>query len=143
MTDIVVDSNLVTAVILPLPYSEAARRMIASWKGAGDAIVGPVLWEYELTTVLRRALVHGLMTGEQLASAIRLVAILNIQSVLPSESLHQSALNWAERLGQNKAYDAPYMALAEQLNAEFWTGDRRLADGAHSLGVSWVHWVGE
>ena len=143
MTDIVVDSNLIAAIAIPLPYSDAAQKLIAEWKKAGFVIGGPVLWEYEFTTVLRRAQYHGLLTMEQMARALQRVSILNIQSLLPSDGLHRSALFWAERLKQSRAYDAQYLALAEELSAEFWTGDKRLANGARSLGINWVHWVGE
>lgn len=143
MTDIVVDSNLIAAIAIPLPYSDAAQNAIAEWKKAGTVIAGPVLWEYEFTTILRRAQFHGLLSAEQMARALQRVGVLNIQSLLPSEALHQSALVWAERLKQSRAYDAQYLALAEELGAEFWTGDRRLTNGAQALGVNWVHWVGE
>ena len=143
MTDIVVDSNLIAAIAIPLPYSDAAHRVIAEWKKGGYVIRGPVLWEYEFTTILRRAQFHGLLSVEQMARALQRVGVLNIQSVPPSEALHRSALVWAERLKQSRAYDAQYLALAEELGAEFWTRDRRLTHSAHSQGANWVHWVGE
>jgi hypothetical protein len=49
----------------------------------------------------------------------------------------------SNRLGQSKAYDAFYLALAERLKAEFWTADQRLANGARQLGANWAHWIGE
>lgn len=143
MTLIVVDSNLVAAIILPLPYSDAAREAIAGWKLAGYMVMGPVLLEYEFTTILRRAQFHGLMDSDQATFALQRVKNLHIQSIPPSDYLHRGALEWAERLGQSRAYDAQYLALAEQENAELWTGDKRLANGARALGVDWVHWVGE
>ena len=134
---------MIAAVAIPLPYSDAAQRVIAEWKKAGFVIAGPVLWEYEFTTIPRRAQFHGLLSEEQTARALHWVGVLNIQSLLPSEALHRSALVWAERLKQSRAYGAQYLALAEGLGAEFWTGDRRLTNGAHSMGANWVHWVGE
>lgn len=56
---------------------------------------------------------------------------------------HQSALEWAERLGQARTYDAQYLALAEHLGSVFWTADQRLVNRARQLGVEWVRWVGE
>ena len=144
MTNIVVvDSNLVAAIVLPLSYSDKARGFIARMKQIGAVIMGPDLWEYEFTTVLRRAQYHGLINTDQAADAIRRMRILNIRSISPSETLHQRSLEWAERLRQARAHDAQYMALAEQLDSELWTGDRRLAHSAAGLGVIWVHYVGE
>jgi predicted nucleic acid-binding protein len=38
-------------------------------------------------------------------------------------------------LGQSKAYDGAYLAVAETLRAEFWTADRALVQ---RVGVDWV-----
>jgi predicted nucleic acid-binding protein len=70
--------------------------------------------------------------------AVDLMA-LEFQRIAPTLTLHQSALLWAERLGQSKVYDAQYVALAESLSAEFWTADQRLVNSLRSLGVAWVH----
>ncbi len=40
--------------------------------------------------------------------------------------------------GLASAYDAAYVALAEGLNADLVTADRRLARGAGALGVSCI-----
>ncbi len=39
------------------------------------------------------------------------------------------------------AYDAQYLALAEQTGAEFWTADKRLADRARRRNARWVKWI--
>ncbi len=61
----------------------------------------------------------------------------------PSSELDRSALHFAERIGQSKAYDAQYLALAARENAAFWTADGRLARAAQATGLAWVHWIGE
>jgi len=68
---------------------------------------------------------------------------MELEVVATTPKLHRRALEWAERLAQSRAYDAQYLALAEQHSAELWTGDKRLVNGAAALGVDWVHWVGE
>jgi predicted nucleic acid-binding protein len=57
--------------------------------------------------------------------------------------LRERALRWADRLGHAKAYDAHYLALAEQEGLELWTADRRLSNGAQQAGAHCVHWIGE
>jgi predicted nucleic acid-binding protein len=67
---------------------------------------------------------------------------LNIQQIPPTASLYQEIFNWSARLGHTQAYDAAYLALAEQLGAEFWTADKRLANTAKHLKLTWVNYIG-
>lgn len=140
---VVVDADLVVAIILPLRYSEPARRKMMAWKGAGEDIFSPVLWEYEVTSALRRAVVTGLLSLNEATGALQRIMILNVQSVPPTATLHREALRWAERLGQARAFDAEYLAVAQELAASLWTGDRRLANAANRLGIGWVNWIGQ
>ena len=57
--------------------------------------------------------------------------------------LHERALRLAAELGHAKTYDAHYLALAKELRVELWTADRRLANGARTIGIDWVRWIGE
>jgi predicted nucleic acid-binding protein len=68
---------------------------------------------------------------------------IDIELVSLSDALCRSAFEWALRLGQSRAYDAFYLAVAEAQQVELWTADRRLANGAHQIGALWVHWIGE
>ena len=47
------------------------------------------------------------------------------EEIPASVDLDRLAMDWAERLNQTVAYDTQYLALAEQLGAEFWSADRR------------------
>ena len=51
--------------------------------------------------------------------------------------LHRRALDLAERFDLPAAYDGHYLALAERLDAEFWTADRRLAQAVQEE-MPWV-----
>jgi predicted nucleic acid-binding protein len=139
----VIDANLIAALVLPLPYSEQATKKIVAWKRAGLELLAPVLLEYEIAAVLRKAVVAQWLTTDLALEAIGKVLALNIQCLAPTAHLHERALRWAERLGHSKAYDAHYLALAEQEGIELWTADRRLANGAQQAGAHWVHWIGE
>ena len=56
--------------------------------------------------------------------------------------LHRRALELASLLQQGAVYDAHYMALAESLDCELWTADRRFH---HAVGASIdnVKWLGD
>ena len=138
----VIDSNLITAVVLPLPYSDQATQKIIAWKRAGAELLAPVLLEYEIAAVLRKAVVARWLTTDLAVEAIGKVLALNVRCLTPTANLHERALRWADRLGHSKAYDAHYLAVAEQEGIELWTADRR-TNGAQQLGAHWVHWIGE
>ncbi len=140
---VVIDANLVAAVVLPLPYSDRAMQMLTEWKRAGVGLFAPLLMEYEVAAILRRAVVAGWLTDDAAVEAMGMILALNIRCLPPTPGLHEQALHWAQRLGHSKTYDAHYLALAEQEGLEMWTADRRLANGARQVGVSWVRWVGE
>jgi len=138
-----VDANLVAAMVLPLPYSDQATQRIRAWKRAGVGLLAPLLLEYEVAAILRKAVVARWLTTDLAVEAMGQILALNVQCFPPTPDLHEQALRWAHRLGASKTYDAHYLALAEQEGVELWTADRRLANGARQTGVPWVHWIGQ
>ena len=76
-------------------------------------------------------------------AAIADIFTLQVDLVLMDAPLCHAALDWAGRINQLRAYDAFYLALADHLGAEFWTADRRLANGARQAGMTGAHWMGE
>lgn len=84
-----------------------------------------------------------LLSATTTLAAVKDLFRLGIE-ILPSDlELCQLALSWAGRLGQSRAYDSYYLALAERLGTELWTGDQRLVNAARQLGLSWVHGLNE
>lgn len=83
------------------------------------------------------------MASEQAIRAVNSMMNLGIEFTHPSPELHRRALIWAERLGHSKSYDAQYLAVAEYIQAELWTADRRLVNAARHQELNWVHWIGE
>ena len=141
--NIVLDANLIASLVLPLPYSEAATAQMLSWKHQQVTFVAPALWSYEVSTVLRKALVAGHLPADQLEFALAQIWRINVQDVPATLELQNRAFVWAERLGQSKTYDSAYMAVAEMLQSELWTADHRLAQAAWQAGASWVHSIFE
>jgi predicted nucleic acid-binding protein len=139
----VVDANLLAALVLPLPYSGQATQKIMAWKQGGLELLAPVLLEYEIAAILRKAVVVQWLTTDLAVEAIGKILTLEIRCLAPTFELHERALRWADRLGHSKAYDAHYLALAEQEGIELWTADRRLATGSQQAGAHWVRWIGE
>lgn len=106
-------------------------------------LVVPVLWEYECVSGLRAAVHHHHIQPEAADLALQVLLAIEPRRIDPTPELHRSAMRWADRLGQNKVYDAQYVALAESLGAEFWSADERLVNTLKTQGADWAHWVGE
>jgi predicted nucleic acid-binding protein len=140
---VVLDANLVAALIIPLVYSDQALRRLRDWQSAGVVLVAPTLLEYETVMVLCKAVVPGLMTTEEASEALEALLALKLITVAPTPALHERALRWSDRLGHKLAYDAQYVALAEHFGVEPWTADRRLANGARQARAPWVRWIGQ
>jgi predicted nucleic acid-binding protein len=139
----VVDANVVLSLAIPFPYSQQAMQLMEMWAESSETLSAPLLLEYEITSALRKLIYLGDFSREEAFSTLTNILALRIHSYRPTAEHHQRALEWANFLGQSKAYDAQYLALAESLRAEFWTADRRLVRGAQEAGAQWVHWIGE
>jgi predicted nucleic acid-binding protein len=140
---IVVDANLVAALVLPLPYSSQAAEAFDHWRSRGERLIAPILLEYELTSVVRNGVALKELRAERAQPVLDQLQRSGVETVIPTLDLHRRAIRFAETIGQSKAYDAQYLALAARENAPLWTADRRLVDNARQAGLSWVHWVGD
>lgn len=101
--------------------------------------VAPSLLYYEVANALCRYERAGELAGDEVQQGS--TRLLPCRVRLAGEpALHVEAVLMARRLGLAAAYDAHYLALAERLGAEFWTGDANLV---RKLGgaLPWVHCV--
>lgn len=140
---LVIDANVIAALLLPLSYSNEAEQKMRGWIEARQEIISPILYEYEMDTILRKAVHQQMLTLQQVKQAWIHIQLLNISSITPSLTLHEHALSLAEKLGQSKVYDAHYVALADIMSVPLWTGDLRLTNAARQAGLPWVHWIAE
>ncbi|NLE11687.1 MAG: type II toxin-antitoxin system VapC family toxin [Actinobacteria bacterium] len=138
----VLDAGVVLALALPLPFSEQAADRVHSLKQAREGLLAPALLEYEVCSALRRAVARGLLDADAARRALDLMEAIRIKPITPASSLHVRALSWAARLGHSKAYDAHYLALAEEMGCGLITTDARLARAARALGATYVESLG-
>jgi predicted nucleic acid-binding protein len=98
------------------------RRVRRDLRGAGE-LAAPDLVDVETVAVLRKRWIAGSISDARFAAAVQDLEDLELDRypVLPF-------MRRAYELRANvTAYDAAYVALAETLGCELWTGDRRLA----------------
>lgn len=140
---IVVDANIVTALAIPLPYSAEASQIMEQWKHENVEIYAPVLLDYEVSSALRKAVALSILLPGDVRNTLEKINQLNIHKVPPTIELQRKAVDWATRLGQFVAYDAHYLAVAEQMDTDLWTADKNLAMASRDAGISWVWWIRE
>ncbi len=121
--------------------SEEALTLLDSWTAQSLQMVAPSLVRFEVANVIHRKMVRGDIGA---ASAIELMTKL---LALPIElrdmpEIHARAIELADELRQGAAYDSHYLALAEILECDMWTADRRFYRSAGS-GTGRVRWIGE
>lgn len=140
---IIVDANLVVATAVPMVFTDRATHLLNRWKGDQVLLSAPTLFEYEVVTALQKSIVLKMINRSEALYALDTILELGIELVVPDRALDEAALAFAEQIGQSKAYDGQYLALAAREKAAFWTADQRLATNGQTAGLDWVRWVGE
>ena len=133
-----VDANLVIRLVTD-PAAEDVQRLWEQWDAERRQIAAPTLLYYEVTNALYRYQKSGFLGQSAVQQALEAALALPLRLYAEAD-LHWRALELAGRLSLPAAYDAHYLALAEWLGAEFWTGDGRLAHAVQAT-LPWVHLV--
>lgn len=115
---IVVDASvLVTALV-----DEATDGRVARLRLAGQRLVGPDLLPLEVLSVIRRRCQSGALTARRGELAIGDLSDLPVQYI-PHNALLRRCWELRDNL---TAYDAAYVAVAEQFDAPLVTADAKL-----------------
>jgi predicted nucleic acid-binding protein len=141
MSAVVIDANIAIALLAERPHTPSAEQRMIEWKRRRVRLFAPSLWTSEVISGLRKLVFAGKMDQESALQAIAKMEKWGVQIYLPDTDLNQRALVWAGKLEQMVAYDAQYLALAERLQADFYTADRKLFHRCQTLGVSFVKLV--
>lgn len=142
---IVIDANIAVWTVLKAiasPQIDVAGK-VASWQQRQIQLIAPMLWVAECTSAIRRSVHTRVITLEQGRVALNDLLSLDVRIMSLDDELASAAYGWASRLGQVRAYDGFYLALAENLGVEFWSADERLVNSARQAGANWARWVGE
>jgi len=142
MNTMVIDANIGLSYVIPLPYSTQAAQLMKDWRQTQARIVVPTLWYYEVVSGLRKTIALGMLSGIRASQALEQLKAMTLEEIPITWETSELILDWAKRLDQVVAYDAVYLAAAEQMTADFWTADKRLYQATHRLGTNWVHLLG-
>jgi predicted nucleic acid-binding protein len=125
---VVLDSNVLVAMVSADRRAEAVGRRVRALAESGEALHAPRLLRYEVANALTRKVVTGEIDTGDAARAWRQVVAMPM-------TLHDlddgpAAIEIALTLQRESAYDAAYVALAQELGAELLTLDGPLARNA-------------
>lgn len=139
-SQVCVDASLVVALFVPERLSMAALALWEKWVLEDFHTVAPQLLRYEVTSALYRKSSLGLISREDHHAALQHFLTLDIEWIDPP-ALPIRATELAEQFQRPNTYNAHYLALAEHLECEFWTGDERLFNATHDK-LAHIHWIG-
>jgi predicted nucleic acid-binding protein len=140
---LVIDASAAVWLVLPIVAPIDLTDRFVAWRIEGRPLVAPMLWLAEGASAIRRAVFAGHISEPDGQRALEDLLMLPVDKRPMTAEHCRAAFAWATRLGHARVYDAVYLALAEELTAELWTADKRLASGAAQAGASWVRWIGE
>jgi predicted nucleic acid-binding protein len=129
---VVLDATLVVVLASKDSRAGAVERQLLVWLEVGEELSAPALLPYEVASGLVRLSVGRRVPANDLDAAWGLAQQLPIQLHPITSGLE--VIRVALRLGGASAYDAAYIALAEELGADLWTLDGPLARNAAGLG---------
>jgi predicted nucleic acid-binding protein len=138
---VVIDASLAVKAILPHAGQAAYQRLVSGL--AGRQLAAPALWMYEVANAFTRLVHAGQLTPAEGRAVLAQALRLDIALIAPDEAQSLPAFEWTLRLGRAAVYDSYYLALAETLQAEFWTADRRLANALQDQRPDWFHLADE
>jgi predicted nucleic acid-binding protein len=139
---ICVDASVAVKWLLTEDWTDQARALLRDSLNMNREIVAPPLLIGEVTNTLRQRM----RTADRLSIESALFLLEEFQDlsieIRSPEGLDRQALILADAFGLPAVYDAHYLALAEQLDCEFWTADRRLVRAVASA-MPLVRFIGE
>lgn len=130
--NVVIDANALVAFVTNEPVSDTVGRLLKEWAAGKTALNTPILARYEVANAFTKKLANGTLGNGALDEAWSVIDELPI-TYHPLEDAARVACI-AVALERRSAYDAAYLALAEDLDAHLWTLDGPLKRNAVSHG---------
>ena len=138
----VVDASLALKWVADEEDSDKARALSHGWSAFGIQIIAPHLMLAEIANALHRKVAGDQLTLESATRALEKLNEVGIEYHNPP-NVHAGAMRLAGQLRQGAVYDSVYLALAERLDCELWTADRRFYRAAGGAFPDRIRWLSE
>jgi predicted nucleic acid-binding protein len=129
---VVVDASVVVVLTTGDPRRALADKVVREWLTRGEEMHAPTLLTYEVASAMTRLVAAGAMTEQQAIALWPELQGLPITYHPPGDGARLTSI--ALQLQRQSAYDAAYLALAEDLGAELWAFDGPLVRNAAAIG---------
>lgn len=118
---VVLDSNVAVVLTLDAERAPSIEERLRAWRESDEALHAPSLFRFEVANALTRNIAAGKIdSADAKAAWQRIVAMeINLHGLTDGPSV----IAVARKLKRESAYDASYIALAQDLDAELWTLD--------------------
>ena len=137
----VIDARIAIKAILPNPLQGHCRALVQTF--ADVQPVAPALWVYETTSAISKAVHFEQLTENEGRRALEQVDALGVQLFVSDLEQNRIAFGWTLQLRRGSAYDSFYLGLAQALDCDFWTADRKLFNALMDTRLNWLHWIEE
>lgn len=122
-----VDASFVLQLLLGGPGGGRAENLWEQWGRDEVSVMAPGLIYFEIANALHRISLSSAISFEEADKFLGLALELSINTI-SEPFLHRGALLIASKCSLKSAYDAHYLALAQELDAALWTADRKLVN---------------
>ncbi|HSQ25754.1 MAG TPA: type II toxin-antitoxin system VapC family toxin [Anaerolineales bacterium] len=134
---VVMDASLVIKAILPNPEFEICQMVVSELSSAHWAV--PSLWTYEISNTITKAVHFKQLTQQEGLETLQHALTLPVQLIPPDLDQSILAYRWSLKLQRASIYDSFYLAIAEALDADFWTADKKLFQSLQRFQLPWLH----
>jgi predicted nucleic acid-binding protein len=125
------------------PRNNAIKTLWDRWEKEDRRILAPTLLFYDIANILAAYVRQGVLSTRTVQVILKAAHSLPIHLV-DEPDIHIHALELSEHLNLPLGCDPHYLALADKLDKELWTYDRRLAVAVNRPGMAIrVRWIGK
>lgn len=138
---VILDASAAVKAILPNPLQPHCLALVQTFTDVQPA--APALWAHETTSALAKAVHFGEITEKEARQALVKLDALEVRLFVADAEQNRLAFEWTLNLKRASAYDSYYLVLAQALECDFWTADKRLFHALQDAHLNWVHWIEE